>query len=304
MSGEFSTKNSYGFSTKYNDWDTESILYGFRSFHLADGRWLSRDPLGERGGLNQYAVTENKLINAVDPFGLQELPPPKPTGGTQQHEIQISGWGTITVTTDAGALDFVTERPIAPDGLSDDGIWLKFQCAEKIPCRDCKWLQLIKFKAWDKDGNPLRFAVPFGEGSIRGTDMLYVDVTAENPSGGWYGGVTSQIHGHSAIFDQPNLPAIPGVTKVEFLAFSILYCKSDGKFQPVSYVQWSLTQNVGKPGGTYNVAPPFDLANTEADDIPDGIQQILNLVSGPEIAISHPPGGGSKPNTVPNPVVK
>ncbi|WCJ60981.1 hypothetical protein NXS98_07640 [Fontisphaera persica] len=37
------------------------------------GRWLSRDPIGEVGGLNRYGFGSNDPNNNVDPFGLQIL---------------------------------------------------------------------------------------------------------------------------------------------------------------------------------------------------------------------------------------
>ena len=47
--------------------------YGFRYYSPETGRWLNRDPLGERGGLNPYAFVENNPIGAFDPVGLQSM---------------------------------------------------------------------------------------------------------------------------------------------------------------------------------------------------------------------------------------
>jgi hypothetical protein len=35
------------------------------------GRWLSRDPVGERGGLNHYSMTGNSPLNNIDLVGLE-----------------------------------------------------------------------------------------------------------------------------------------------------------------------------------------------------------------------------------------
>jgi RHS repeat-associated protein len=43
----------------------------FRGFRADIARWISRDPLQERGGLNLYAYVGNNSINRIDPLGLQ-----------------------------------------------------------------------------------------------------------------------------------------------------------------------------------------------------------------------------------------
>jgi hypothetical protein len=37
------------------------------------GKWLTRDPLGEVGGINLYAMVQNNPINFLDPYGLKTL---------------------------------------------------------------------------------------------------------------------------------------------------------------------------------------------------------------------------------------
>jgi len=52
--------------------DLETNLYQVRNryYHTALGRWLSRDPIGERGGINLYDYVSNNPISRVDPLGL------------------------------------------------------------------------------------------------------------------------------------------------------------------------------------------------------------------------------------------
>jgi hypothetical protein len=41
-------------------------------YNPEQGRWVTRDPLGEVGGMNLYAFVGNNPVNWVDPFGLYE----------------------------------------------------------------------------------------------------------------------------------------------------------------------------------------------------------------------------------------
>ena len=45
-------------------------LTWFRAYDPASGRWLSRDPIAEAGGLNYYAYVGNRPTYSIDPLGL------------------------------------------------------------------------------------------------------------------------------------------------------------------------------------------------------------------------------------------
>jgi RHS repeat-associated protein len=65
--------NPFRFSTKYQDDETDLLYYGHRYYSASTGRWLSKDPLGERGGLNLRGFVGNDGINHVDAFGLWRI---------------------------------------------------------------------------------------------------------------------------------------------------------------------------------------------------------------------------------------
>lgn len=44
--------------------------YGYRCYDPVTGRWPSRDPIGERGGLNLYGFVGNSPNNSIDRLGL------------------------------------------------------------------------------------------------------------------------------------------------------------------------------------------------------------------------------------------
>lgn len=68
LSGEL----AFGFSTKYRDKETGMFYYGFRYYNPSTGRWLSRDPIEEEGGVNLYAMVNNDPVNSWDYLGLKE----------------------------------------------------------------------------------------------------------------------------------------------------------------------------------------------------------------------------------------
>ena len=69
--GPMAKANPFRFSTKYQDEETDQLYYGYRFYNPSHGRWLSRDPIGEGGGLNLYGFVGNDSIEGFDPFGLE-----------------------------------------------------------------------------------------------------------------------------------------------------------------------------------------------------------------------------------------
>jgi RHS repeat-associated protein len=60
------------FSTKYEDAETGMLYYGYRFYNPSTGRWLSRDPINEYGGLNLFAFVQNNGLFWIDYLGLDD----------------------------------------------------------------------------------------------------------------------------------------------------------------------------------------------------------------------------------------
>ena len=61
----------FRYSTKYRDPDLDLYYYGHRWYDAAAMKWLTPDPIGERGGVNLTAFGDGDPINQVDPLGLE-----------------------------------------------------------------------------------------------------------------------------------------------------------------------------------------------------------------------------------------
>jgi len=68
-SGPAAGLNPFRFSTKYQDDETGFLYYGYRYYNALTGRWLSRDPIQESGGINMYAFVQNEPISKFDLLG-------------------------------------------------------------------------------------------------------------------------------------------------------------------------------------------------------------------------------------------
>jgi len=59
----------WGFSTKAEAYDSGLLYYGYRFYDPVTGRWPSRDPIGEEGGVNLYGFVNNNGVNRWDYLG-------------------------------------------------------------------------------------------------------------------------------------------------------------------------------------------------------------------------------------------
>ena len=71
--GPAADDNPFRFSTKYHDDETGLVYYGYRYYDPELGRWLSRDPIGEDGGLNLYGFVGNEPISRADLLGMETV---------------------------------------------------------------------------------------------------------------------------------------------------------------------------------------------------------------------------------------
>ncbi|MCF7855310.1 MAG: hypothetical protein K9N51_10975, partial [Candidatus Pacebacteria bacterium] len=108
--------NRFLFHGREYSWTTG--LYNFRArwYDPATGRWLSKDPIGISGGLNQYVFCGNNPVNCRDPFGLWNLwspgtwGVPNGVGWSWRDSInpfhESAGWSGAWEGAKGGALAF------------------------------------------------------------------------------------------------------------------------------------------------------------------------------------------------------
>ena len=80
----------FHFSSKFTDFETGLAYYGYRYYDPRNGRWLSRDPLAETGGLNLYVAMRNAAPRTVDILGLDPAlfdPSGRPPGDANRRHV-------------------------------------------------------------------------------------------------------------------------------------------------------------------------------------------------------------------------
>ena len=62
--------NRYQFSTKPIERGSGLAYYGYRYYDPVTGRWPSRDPMGEMGGVYSYSFVNNSITGTIDVLGM------------------------------------------------------------------------------------------------------------------------------------------------------------------------------------------------------------------------------------------
>jgi len=83
------TGQPYQFSTKYYYTGLDLNYFGYRFDNSMIGRWITRDPKGEAGGINLYQEMANSAINNVDAFG-QDIWLEGPSPGEPEGHLSIN----------------------------------------------------------------------------------------------------------------------------------------------------------------------------------------------------------------------
>ena len=67
--GNYASTNPFRFSSEYFDAETGLVYYNYRYYDQKLGRWLSRDPIEEQGGVNLYGFVNNSTTGKYDFLG-------------------------------------------------------------------------------------------------------------------------------------------------------------------------------------------------------------------------------------------
>ncbi|MFC1461218.1 RHS repeat domain-containing protein [Verrucomicrobiota bacterium] len=118
--GPMAEENPYRFSTKYTDDESGLLYYGYRYYSPSLGRWPSRDPIGEKGGMNLYMFVYNSPMTFVDSVGLrvgQNVFCGYHKRGQKEWSQPSKGWWTSTCYRDVSEVSIGSEEIASVWGL-------------------------------------------------------------------------------------------------------------------------------------------------------------------------------------------
>lgn len=140
--------NRYCFQGREIDWVTGLYYFRARWYNPVVGRWLSKDPIGIEGGLNQYVFCDNNPVNFVDPMGLAER------GGISAGGIGNASPNPVTVYSPESGSVTVLPYGTSPSGHDWDSV--------EVPADSGNWEKIgpgtnIIHPKGDLRSNPMRW---------------------------------------------------------------------------------------------------------------------------------------------------
>ena len=110
---------------------SDVYYYGYRHLSTELGRWVSRDPIGERGDVNVYGFVGNGANSRLDSLGLYSL-------GTEPYP------GYVDWTGKCGGFKHVIRWTVSPDDTEAEMPMISGMIAQKVT---------HVVEVWDCDGN-------------------------------------------------------------------------------------------------------------------------------------------------------
>jgi RHS repeat-associated protein len=158
-----------------SDWGL--YYYGLRYYSPELGRWVNRDPIGERGGITLYRFVDNSPISEWDRLGLLTLsilpsgPYPSNCGAFDYIRKWLGGGTEILQRIDVWVLIFDCEA-----NLADTELWLFWE-----------HFNAGEIDTWSRTySDPENWECTQGYGYVSGYALLYdTDVISDPPQSPW-----------------------------------------------------------------------------------------------------------------------
>jgi len=117
---DFRTYNPFRFSSEYADETLGLVYYNYRHYDPVMGRWMQRDPIFDKGGVNIYSMVGNAPYIRSDVLGLGWSGILSPSGGTLSYSEPMSQivilndfGGRLEMSTKGSATYTATTKPRA-----------------------------------------------------------------------------------------------------------------------------------------------------------------------------------------------
>ena len=152
VTGPAANQNPFRFSSKRTCNSTDLVLYEYRTYNPVLGRWLSKDYIGELGGINLCGFLLNDPVSYVDKFGMHclscnavstEVPEAHTGGSDTAHGCKSTLTFTIAGPKMIGNEAKIKRLCSGAAGCSGPDRMPKIKCKR---CSACSWKMVVEGK--------------------------------------------------------------------------------------------------------------------------------------------------------------